>query len=213
MKLFFVFIITLSADGYGFTTDRLRVMVTKAEIDYTLPPGLLDAIVQQESNYRIFADNLASNKGVRVSSYGLGQLTLESAKHHCKLAKRYIHHPRKNIRCAAKIIDYQLTRYKGNIGRAVAAYNWGTPCECNGKVFKQKLRKLTRVCKKKLKGKNVPIRCKKRGTFLNQNYVDSVLQKRKASIREDQQVLLSSMPEEADGYIVTMFRELRHAFF
>ena len=61
MKLFFVLGITLAADGYGFTTERLKVMVTKAEIDYTIPHGLLDAVVQQESNYRIFADNMASN--------------------------------------------------------------------------------------------------------------------------------------------------------
>lgn len=183
-------------EGFAFGPEHLKAIVTKAERDFTLPPGLLHAIIQQESSFQVKAVNLARNKGVKISSFGLGQLTLPSAKWYCNLKKKQIYNPQKNIRCAATIINYQLKRYKGHVRRAVAAYNWGTPCECNGKVFKQKLAKFTRTCKHKTKGIYIPIRCKKSGSFLNQSYVDNVLQKRIEVMKDSksQYPLLSSLP-------------------
>lgn len=198
--------------SFGMSKEELKKIVKQAEKTYQLPPSLLDATIQQESSYQIFADNPSTNPGVRVSSYGLGQLTLDSAAHHCNLPKEYIHSPTKNIQCAAKILKYQLSRYHGNIYRAVAAYNWGTPCECDGKVYKQTRAKI-RVCLKTHKGKKMPIRCKQRGTFLNQDYVDGVLSKRTAIIKKEQRSLFADKPEEAANYIASMFTELRYVFF
>jgi len=165
----------LSTDAFSFNRSALENMVSKAEIDFNLPEGLLDAIVKQESNYKIFAKNPKSKKNkVKISSYGLGQLTIPSANHHCGLSRKQIYHPRKNIRCSAKILNHQLRRFQGKIERAIAAYQWGTPCECNGKVYTRQMNRGIQVCKLNKR----PMRCKKKGTFFNQYYVDGVMKKR-----------------------------------
>lgn len=162
------------------TLPQLQNIVYLTEIKFHLPPNLLDSIIWQESTYRINAFNSARNKGVSVSSYGLGQLTLDTAKTHCRLIRKYIYYPRKNIECSGKVLSYQLKRYKGDMLSAVAAYNWGTPCRCNGVFYEKKLKKKIVPClkwdyKKLIK---VPITCKKQGTFYNQVYVDEVINRR-----------------------------------
>lgn len=157
----------------------LKKLVLRTEFTYDIPKYLLDAIIQQESSYQVKAVNPKSYRNkVKIASYGLGQLTKDTAKWHCDLDLKNIYNPVKNINCAAKVLKWQLDRYNGNMKRAVAAYQWGSPCECNGKVYQQQLLDETRVCKKRIKNKLVPMGCKKRGLFWNQYYVDSVLKKR-----------------------------------
>ena len=158
---------------------ELKKLVIKTEYHYSIPFHLLNAIIQQESSYKIEAVNRKGNKGVVETSYGLGQLTMDTAKDHCNLETiRQIYDPETNIECAAKVLQYQLNRYQGKLDSAVAAYQWGTPCECDGNVYKQKLTNKIRTCKKLVKGRWLPIRCNVAGHFWNQDYVDSVIEKR-----------------------------------
>lgn len=176
--MFLLWFVNGSASS-SYKVPDIRQYVLQIEKKYSIPEFLLDAIIQQESNYVVKALNPDSREGVRVSSFGLGQLTLPTAETHCKLNKQQVYHPIKNIECSAKVLKWQLIRYKGNIKRAVAAYQWGTPCECDGQVFTQRFKSRTRICLKK--GNMTPMVCKRRGTFWNQWYVDQVLRKRTLS--------------------------------
>jgi len=140
------------------------------EKDKNIPDKLLVAIVTTESNFDPLAYNPASRPGVRVSSFGLGQITLHTARNHCSMNKNDLMHPKKNLACASTILKKHLVRFNGNIKRAISAYNAGTPCECDGVRFV------------KLDGKGKACfteayrfkRCAY-GTFLNETYVKTVL--------------------------------------
>ena len=175
------FLITapLEASYQIYQRGELKSIVLAMEEEHNIPRHLLDAIILQESNYHVTATNSASNPGVKTTSFGLGQLTLATARSHCQLSRQQVYHPVANIECAAKVLKWQLRRYNGHIGRAVAAYQWGTPCECNGQVYTQRFLSRTRVCfKRGFNGRKIPLMCRKTGKFWNQWYVDSVLKKR-----------------------------------
>lgn len=190
-----VFLFWCATPLQALSQKELKRLVLQTEIDYLIPGYLLDAIIQQESSYRIKAVNYKGNEGVVETSYGLGQLTKDTAQSHCNLKTiKQIYDPKKNVKCAAKVLQYQLNRYKGNINRAVAAYQWGTPCECDGKVYKQKLSYKIRTCKTWHRGQLVPLQCNHFGIFWNQDYVDSVLNRRwKAHINNE---LFNAFPED-----------------
>ncbi len=167
-----------------YTKSHIKSFIDKVEEDIKLPEILLNSIIWQESSYRIKAVNSARNKGVAISSYGLGQLTLDTAKWHCGLSKKEIFNPFKNIKCSGNVLKYQLKRYKGDIKKAVSAYNWGTPCICNGKNYYKIIGGIAKKCVQKRYNSKLkkhyfrPIICNKKGQFFNQKYVDSVLKKR-----------------------------------
>lgn len=135
--------------------------IRSLESRYHLPDGLLSAIVENESSFNPNAINPAGRPGVAVTSYGLGQITLDTGKSRCGLqSEADLLDPHKNLRCAAKILDAHMSRLKG-AQWAIAAYNAGEPCVCTGQAYER----FGRVCKKKCD----------RGYFLNQKYVDAVM--------------------------------------
>jgi len=100
-------------------------LVTAAAQKQNISPLLLHAIVKVESHYRPDAVNKVK-PGVAIASYGLGQLTLDTAASHCKLGVKNIFDAKKNVECAAKVLAYQLKRYGGDEQLAISAYNSGT---------------------------------------------------------------------------------------
>jgi hypothetical protein len=117
--------------------------------------------------------------GVAIESKGLGQLTVDTAWQHCRMSAADLHDPEKNVLCSAKVLKYQLNRYRSKdnaVEWAVAAYNWGTPCACKSGVYTKSLRKsgeLTEItCRKR--GSLEPLTCSasEEGKFFNQDYVD-----------------------------------------
>lgn len=192
LKVRFVILnsLLLTANISFASKSKLRDLVLRTEDVYDLPTFLLDSIIEQESSYRIKAVNRANKKHkVKIPSFGLGQLTLDTAKWHCRLRRKQLLNPERNIKCSAKVLKWQLDRYEGHLGKAVAAYQWGTPCICDGKVYVQKLFKKTRTCVTYRKGKPRPILCEKKGTFWNQWYVDSVLERRKQKLLDQIKVV------------------------
>lgn len=99
--------------------------VESAATQYGIPMAVFAAIVKVESNFEPGAIN-DLKPGVAIASYGLGQLTLDTAKYHCNLTKDLILNAKKNAQCAAKVFSYQLKRYSGDVIKAIAAYNAGT---------------------------------------------------------------------------------------
>lgn len=172
-------LLVLLASNAGAVTiserQGLKALARETALDYKLPGLLLDAIIQQESSYRPRALNPDTRDGTSVTSYGLGQLTRDTAAHHCGLAASQLYHPVKNMECAARVLKWQLDRYDGNILFAIAAYNWGTPCVCDGIMFIQILKGRTRICASKATRR--PLLCKDEGVFYNQEYVDGVIEK------------------------------------
>ncbi len=106
-------------------------MICKLIIHYALkhkvPAIILASIIHQESAF----NPRALNDKAPVWSYGLGQLTLDTATSHCRLPKSQIYDIRKNIACSARVLKYQLERYDDKIKMAVSAYNAGTYTEKN----------------------------------------------------------------------------------
>lgn len=182
-SLLVIFLVSSSgAFGSEYSRSELEQIVADAEKKHGLPSGMLHAIVMVESNYTIRALNPASRKGTAITSYGIGQLTLATARHHCKLSEQEIYDPKKNIDCSAIVLKYQLERHHHAIDNAVAAYNAGTPCRCNGEIFVKWLyikseRSYGDVpCQRYIKKDGhkvlIPISCSIFGEFLNQHYVD-----------------------------------------
>lgn len=105
-----------------FVEPRLVDTIEAAARAYDVPVNVLHSVITVESGYR----PRAINKTARIRSYGLTQLTIDTAWHHCGLPKAKIMDPRSNIFCGAKVLSYQLRRYRGNIDKALSAYNAGT---------------------------------------------------------------------------------------
>lgn len=120
----------------------------------------------------------AVNDKAKIASYGLGQLTLATARAYCGLEKKDIFNGEKNGACAAKVFATQYKRFKKNLTLTVLAYNEGTPCVCNGKFYTRNLGKQRKViCKEWTKTKSrwnsVPLACSKQGEIrVTQYYKD-----------------------------------------
>jgi len=116
--------------------QNLRSYVLNTEQQFGLPTSLLSAVIEHESSFNEKAINPV-NSGNAVASYGLGQITIPTAKDFCniKTKKELLQHDT-NIQCTAKILKSHITRY-GNVQSALAAYRAGTPCK---KRYKHKYR-------------------------------------------------------------------------
>ena len=103
---------------------RFVKCVKDVEKQYALPKHLLSAVIDHESSFR----EKAVNSSTSPKSYGLGQITLPTAKDYCQIkTKRELFQHDKNIRCTAKILKHHIKKY-GSIHSALAAYRAGTPC-------------------------------------------------------------------------------------
>lgn len=152
--------------------DGLKKQVSKAEKHYNIHGGILDALITIESNYKIAVNPKNFKKNVFVTSFGLGQLTYSSALNHCSLSRKNILDPIKNIFCSAKILRYQLDRFDNSIPHAIAAYNQGTPCICDGKRYVQNLNGKIKACKNFNTKRIFTCTQDEIDRFLNQAYVD-----------------------------------------
>ena len=97
-----------------------KLIMTTA-IKYAIPVFLLSAVIHQESNF----NPNAVNTQAPIHSYGLGQLTANTAWSFCKLPKRELLNLEKNLDCSARVLAYQLDRYK-DLDKAISAYNAGS---------------------------------------------------------------------------------------
>jgi len=93
----------------------LDAAVRQIAAEQSLPPELLQSVIQVESNYNPGA---VSNKGAQ----GLMQLIPETARRFGVLDS---FDPVENIQGGAKYLKYLLDLYKGDYPRALAAYNAG----------------------------------------------------------------------------------------
>jgi soluble lytic murein transglycosylase-like protein len=103
------------------------------------------------------------------ASYGLAQITKDAAvnrcgvKNHRKLFSAVI-----NLSCAATILQEDIQTY-GSLKLAIAAYNAGTACICDGKKYLNAHD--SKLCNVK---KTSPIFCNRKGAILNRSYVKKV---------------------------------------
>ena len=98
-------------------TNRTAYMAFAEEeaIKQGLDPNLIKAIIQQESNWR--ADAVSS-----AGASGLMQLMPGTAK---DMGVEDVFDPYQNIKGGVKYFKQLLSKYDGNVDKALAAYNWG----------------------------------------------------------------------------------------
>ncbi len=104
-----------SNDGRGSSRDDLRAMVDRLSRQEGLDPRLVDALVWAESGYNPKA---VSKKG----AMGLMQLMPQTAR---RLNVEDPFDPEQNVRGGVQEFSRLITRYSGNLGLALAAYNAG----------------------------------------------------------------------------------------
>lgn len=106
--------VSLKAARQGFRRARYLPHIYAAEAQFTLPPGLLDALVWTESRYNPFAISHAG-------AVGLGQLMPGTARD-LGVTNRY--DPQANIFGAARYLRQLIDKF-GVVHLALAAYNAG----------------------------------------------------------------------------------------
>lgn len=101
----------------------LAVIFTTLSIQNSLPPKLLQSVCWIESKHKITA--VHKDDGGE-DSVGICQLHYSTAKWlGFKGSEKELYDPKINIRYAAKYLKYNLKRYKGNLHKAITAYNRG----------------------------------------------------------------------------------------
>lgn len=103
--------------------NTLLALFTTATIQFSLPPGLLASLCFVESKHDITAiheDDGDSN------SVGVCQIKLKTAQWFgFQGTEKDLMRPAVNIYYAAAYLSYQQRRYKGDITKAIIAYNIG----------------------------------------------------------------------------------------
>lgn len=112
--------------SFSSERDQIEESIQKAAAKYTLPPGLIRAVIRAESNFQVDA---VSRAGAR----GLMQLMPATAK---ELGVTDSFDINQNIDGGAKYLRKMLDQFGGNITKALAAYNAGpgTVVKYNGQV-------------------------------------------------------------------------------
>lgn len=102
----------------------LAMLFSSVTTHLMLPQGLLSAVCHVESRHTPAAINQYDGNS---PSYGICQIKLSTARYlgFSGTAKTLMR-PEVNILYAGKYLKRQLTRYKGDSRKAVAAYNAGT---------------------------------------------------------------------------------------
>jgi soluble lytic murein transglycosylase-like protein len=95
--------------------DRIEECIQKAAAKYSLPIGLITAVVRAESNFQ-------ANAVSRAGAKGLMQLMPATAK---DLGVTDIFDIEQNIDGGSKYLRWMLDRFGGNVRKALAAYNAG----------------------------------------------------------------------------------------
>ncbi len=118
-----LFSLLAGCSGSGFlppvhgplSAARLQIVVTSAAMRYSVPSGLVRAVVMAES-----AGNPAAISS--AGAEGLMQLMPATAAE-CGISNAF--DPFENVDCGTRYLHAQLKRYHGNVRLAVAAYNAG----------------------------------------------------------------------------------------
>lgn len=128
----------------------LYSLFLSAAIRYSISVNLLIGLCSTESRLDMNAINYNDGQP-GVHSYGLGQIQYPTARHmgykrdrHCTgyhINKCGLLKPEINLDLSAKYLKYQLDRYKGNINKALSAYNAGTFTNKNFKYVKEVLKR------------------------------------------------------------------------
>ena len=120
--------------------NTLTALFLSATNFYNLPPGLLSSVCYVESRHNVQA--VHTDDGGQ-DSLGVCQIQLRTARSlGFKGSVNDLMRPINNIGYAAAYLRVQLSRYRGNVARAVIAYNRGnakglTTTKYQTKVFKQ----------------------------------------------------------------------------
>lgn len=129
----------------GATTFAV-VFVTVSQT-LSLPSGLLSAVCYVESRHKPAAVNV--NDG-GSKSLGICQIKLTTARvRGYRGSEEKLRMPGTNIYYAGKILKSQLVRYKGDVKKAVAAYNAGIyrENECGETMNRKYVKKVMRAWK------------------------------------------------------------------
>lgn len=103
--------------------DTLTALLTTVSIQFGLPHGLLDSVCYIESGRNPAAVHIKDGDS---NSIGLCQIKLKTAKWlGFRGSEKDLYNPKVNVRYAAKYLQYQIIRHKGNTTKALIAYNKG----------------------------------------------------------------------------------------
>jgi hypothetical protein len=112
-----------SNDLSGFRSTKYDALINEMSAKYGVPARLIKSVIEQESKFD-------PNAGSRVGARGLMQLMPGTAR---ELGVRNSLDPRQNIEGGTKYLARMLKMFKGDVPRALAAYNAGP-----GNVIKYK---------------------------------------------------------------------------
>lgn len=101
--------------GASYSQTELEAIAEKAAAKYGLAPELVKAVVSAESSWRTQA---VSSAGAQ----GLMQLMPATAK---ELGVSDSFDPKQNIEGGSKYLSRLMTKYDGDVKKALSAYNWG----------------------------------------------------------------------------------------
>ena len=105
-----------AADCEALPEDKLKGLIDDAAGRENVKPDLLRSIIRQESAGRPCA---VSSKGAQ----GLMQLMPATSE---QFGVSDPFDPKQNVQAGAKLLKQLLTRYSGDVTKALAAYNAGT---------------------------------------------------------------------------------------
>lgn len=108
-------------------TKQIESLIQKISSEVKIDPDLVRAIIKRESDFRPYVSRKEPKIG--DESIGLMQVLVKTARwilRDNELKREDLFDPKINILAGAKYLKYQLDRYRGDIKKAIAAYNAGS---------------------------------------------------------------------------------------